>query len=179
MIHASINIGIKHGIKGISTKLVAKAVGITEPTVYAHFETRENLAAEAFSEAWCQFPHQIVMPLNNSKEAIESALSSFLELVRESSYSWKQVKYVGLYLDENPKRENVTAALSSSVEEAKRILSSYGNYEEGSIEKAARSLVISLFELLNKSINGNLVNDIEEISFNYLVLANGFLGYRA
>lgn len=43
--------GAKNGICNISTKEIASILGITEPTIYVHYKTKENLLFCAYKEA--------------------------------------------------------------------------------------------------------------------------------
>lgn len=44
--------GSKNGIERISTKKIASDLGITEPTIYVHFETKNNLLKQAYLKAY-------------------------------------------------------------------------------------------------------------------------------
>lgn len=42
----------KNGIAAISTKEAAHRVGISEPAIFVHFKTKQNLMIRTFEEAW-------------------------------------------------------------------------------------------------------------------------------
>jgi AcrR family transcriptional regulator len=51
IINRTIEEGAAKGIDGISTKKIASLLRITEPTIYVHFGTKENLLKEAYKSA--------------------------------------------------------------------------------------------------------------------------------
>lgn len=51
ILRKTISYGASDGISNISTKRIAKDLHITEPTIYVHFKTKENLLLSAYSKA--------------------------------------------------------------------------------------------------------------------------------
>jgi AcrR family transcriptional regulator len=51
IINRTIEEGAAKGIDGISTKKIASLLRITEPTIYVHFGTKDNLLKEAYKTA--------------------------------------------------------------------------------------------------------------------------------
>jgi len=51
ILHRIIAEGAAKGIEGISTKKIASLLRISEPTIYIHFQTKENLLKEAYQSA--------------------------------------------------------------------------------------------------------------------------------
>jgi AcrR family transcriptional regulator len=58
----------KNGIAAVSTKEIAKKLHISEPVIFAHFSTKQNLMVKAFEEAWNDIPHTVAFPQSVSKE---------------------------------------------------------------------------------------------------------------
>ena len=50
IIKRTIQAGAKKGVTNISTKEMSTILGITEPTIYVHYGTKDNLLLEAFNE---------------------------------------------------------------------------------------------------------------------------------
>ena len=51
---AVIKMNAKEGISNISTKLLAKKLGISEPVFFSHFITKQGLLNASFDYAWQQ-----------------------------------------------------------------------------------------------------------------------------
>jgi AcrR family transcriptional regulator len=87
----------KNGIAAVSTKEVARRVGISEPVIFAHFKTKQNLMVRAFEEAWNALPHIAAFPesvkaeddliaFNRYKEKVAVALANPVKLIYISDF---------------------------------------------------------------------------------------------
>lgn len=50
---------VEHGIQHVSTRQIAQAVGISQPSLYAHFKSRDAIAVELSERAFAQFSARI------------------------------------------------------------------------------------------------------------------------
>lgn len=81
IIKLTIHYGAIGGIEGIQTKRMAKDLGITEPTIYVHFKTKENLLFEAYKNALATIYG--ASALKDPSEPLEETIISVLALSKE------------------------------------------------------------------------------------------------
>jgi AcrR family transcriptional regulator len=71
----------KYGIAGVSTKRIASRLGISEPVIFAHFQTKENLMVSTARAAWDQLPHKMAFPKVLTAEEDHRAFLEYKEKV--------------------------------------------------------------------------------------------------
>jgi Transcriptional regulator len=71
----------KNGIAAVSTKEVARKLHISEPVIFAHFETKQNLMVKAFEEAWNALPHTVAFPETVNSDDDQAAFLKYKEKV--------------------------------------------------------------------------------------------------
>jgi len=71
----------KNGIAAVSTKEVAHKLHISEPVIFAHFETKQNLMVKTFEEAWNALPHTVAFPASVKPEDDQAAFQKYKEKV--------------------------------------------------------------------------------------------------
>jgi AcrR family transcriptional regulator len=54
ILNQSLRLFIEHGIQNVSTRKIAQAVGISQPSLYAHFKSRDEIAIELSERAFAQ-----------------------------------------------------------------------------------------------------------------------------
>jgi AcrR family transcriptional regulator len=52
---------IEHGIQNVTTRQIAQAVGISQPSLYAHFKSRDEIAIELSERAFGQLRDRMTM----------------------------------------------------------------------------------------------------------------------
>jgi AcrR family transcriptional regulator len=72
----------KNGIAAVSTKEVAAKLHISEPVIFAHFQTKQNLMTKTFETAWNSWPHTVAFPLNLTEEDDAEAYNKYKEKVQ-------------------------------------------------------------------------------------------------
>lgn len=89
----------KNGIAAVSTKEVARKLHISEPVIFAHFETKQNLMTKAFEEAWCAFPHTVAFPSTVKKEDDQVAFMRYKEKVNSALQNPIQLIYIADFIN--------------------------------------------------------------------------------
>jgi AcrR family transcriptional regulator len=84
----------KNGIAAVSTKEVAHKLHISEPVIFAHFETKQNLMVKTFEEAWNALPHTVAFPASVKPRRRSSRLP---EIQRKGRDCPRQSGQVDLY----------------------------------------------------------------------------------
>lgn len=54
ILHHALQLFAKHGIEHVTTRKIAEAVGISQPSLYAHFKSRDEIAIELSRRAFAQ-----------------------------------------------------------------------------------------------------------------------------
>lgn len=99
-----VKIGSVDGIDSISTIEISKSLGISEPTIFVHFQTKKQLLEEAFlfvtKKIFEGFSNRNVeVPENASFEIMWEKINSFLDLCHEFTteimffYNYRHSKY--------------------------------------------------------------------------------------
>ena len=67
-----------HGVQTVSTRHIAEAVGISQPTLYAYFPTRSDLLEEVSARAFAQLEAQATAVEGGPGDPIERAINAYL-----------------------------------------------------------------------------------------------------
>jgi AcrR family transcriptional regulator len=57
----SLRLFIEHGIQNVTTRKIAQAVGISQPSLYAHFKSRDDIAVELSERAFAQLSERMTI----------------------------------------------------------------------------------------------------------------------
>lgn len=115
--------GARAGIEGVSTKKIASALRITEPTIYVHFQTKDNLLKEAFAKAQkavFSLPFQPIeeaIDLDNVQHNIELILSQSKAYPDQIIYIYNYRHQKGFRAD-NPSTSEATKKFLVSIHNA-------------------------------------------------------------
>lgn len=82
ILYRTIAEGAENGIHGISTKKVASALRISEPTIYIHFKTKENLVSAAYQKAFSEVYGCVSIALDGN---LEDTLEKSVELILKNA----------------------------------------------------------------------------------------------
>lgn len=88
--------GAKKGINNISTKEIASLLDITEPTIYVHYKTKENLLFCAYKEAVMEIlgvNHSLLDALEKSKKTDEDIKNFLIALVKLEGVDVEKTAY--------------------------------------------------------------------------------------
>lgn len=67
ILDAAQSLFLTHGLNGVTTRQIAKVVGISQPSLYAHFPTREAIALELAVRAF----HQLAARLESVSDTLD------------------------------------------------------------------------------------------------------------
>jgi AcrR family transcriptional regulator len=62
---------VEHGLHNVSTRMIAKASGISQPSLYAHFPTRDAIAVELCCRAFDELHDQLEQSYRSTPDALE------------------------------------------------------------------------------------------------------------
>jgi AcrR family transcriptional regulator len=57
----SLRLFIEHGVQAVTTRKIAQAVGISQPSLYAHFRSRDEIATELSERAFAQLSDRMMI----------------------------------------------------------------------------------------------------------------------
>ncbi len=86
---------VKVGLEGFSMRKLAKAVGVTAPALYRHYENREHVIADVVREAYREFSAYLYRALEGRTplERIAKAGEGYLDFALEHP-RWYQILFV-------------------------------------------------------------------------------------
>jgi AcrR family transcriptional regulator len=65
ILSAALSLFAEYGVQHVSTRQIARAVGISQPSLYAHFATREEIAVELCQRAFARLRQRMITALEN------------------------------------------------------------------------------------------------------------------
>lgn len=86
ILDAAVEVASIHGLTRLSVGDVAKRAGLSRPTLYKHFGSKDELVAAAVAREAMDFTDQIVSvvdTIDDPRDALEAAMLTALELARE------------------------------------------------------------------------------------------------
>lgn len=86
ILDAAVEVAALHGLRRLSVAEVAKRAGISRPTLYKHFESKDALVAAAVQRAavgMVDAVHDVVVGIDDPREALEAGVLLALRLVRD------------------------------------------------------------------------------------------------
>jgi AcrR family transcriptional regulator len=86
ILDAAVEVAAVHGLTRLSVADVAKRAGISRPTLYKHFESKDALVAAAVQRAavgMVDAVQRVVTDIDDPQEALEAGILLALRLVRE------------------------------------------------------------------------------------------------
>lgn len=109
IIKKTIAMGAKEGIAGVSTKEMAIALGITEPTIYVHFKTKDNLLESAYKDCMEEIKNvenAFVNEYLESSKTEDDLRKLLLSLIKVEGVSDEKISYISNY--EKEKEDDAT-----------------------------------------------------------------------
>lgn len=86
ILDAAVEVAALHGLRRLSVAEVAKRAGISRPTLYKHFDSKDALVAAAVQRAAAEMVdavHDVVVGIDDPREALEAGVLLALRLVRD------------------------------------------------------------------------------------------------
>ena len=81
ILSASLALFAEHGVQHVSTRQIARTVGISQPSLYAHFATREDIAVELSRRAFERLRARMAVVLDGGGNPRERLLRGGQEYV--------------------------------------------------------------------------------------------------
>lgn len=93
----------KNGLNGISTKLIAERLKVSEALIFSHYQNKNRLLRETFIHAYNSLPYQDIFPYHDAfpfGTDEDSKRQSFLKLARECRRKPLPFMYVMVYIED-------------------------------------------------------------------------------
>src|SRR5581483_11345324 len=75
--NAALNLFIRRGIRGTTTKEIAKKAGIAESTIYKHFKSKDDLALKLFLNYMDLFRNRLIESISNQSSSRDKLKALF------------------------------------------------------------------------------------------------------
>jgi len=144
----------KYGIAMISTKDVAHRIHISEPVIFAHFKTKQNLIDQTFAYAWGKIPEEAIFPspdidIRDPKiyEAYVARFNEILEYPKELVYG--DAYYHSSYYHKDFAEKSMGGIVES-------LIPVFALYQTGRSEEQRRLMVVRYLE--------NIISDLAQIA---------------
>lgn len=129
----------KYGIAMISTKDVARRLHISEPVIFSHFKTKQNLIDQTFVAAWSKMPVRVIFPTPDvdirNPIIYEAYIARFDEVL---SYP-KELVYLDSYYHSSYYRKDFADNTTSGM--FFRLVPVFALYQTGRSEEQRRFMV--------------------------------------
>lgn len=87
---ASLRLLGERGVHGVSTRQIAEAVGISQPTLYAYFPSKDHIAAELATRAFCELERRLSGPdLALTEEGLAAAFRIYINFGLENPDAYR------------------------------------------------------------------------------------------
>lgn len=168
----------KNGIAAVSTKEVARKLHISEPVIFAHFETKQNLMTKAFEEAWCAFPHTVAFPSTVKKEDDQVAFMRYKEKVNSALQNPIQLIYIADFI--NSRYYSYSEVLRVENDYRKAVCACFAsinpNVPPKDLDLLAERFIESSITSLSHVILGHHPHDDETLLLYWSARIYGFVG---
>lgn len=168
----------KNGIAAVSTKEVARKLHVSEPVIFAHFETKQNLMTRAFEEAWNALPHIVAFPVSVQKEDDEEAFLRYKEKVNSALQNPVQLIYIADFI--NSRYYSYQEVLRVENDYRKAICSCFSainpNVPDKDLDLLAERFIESSITSLSHVILGHHPHDDETLLLYWSARIYGFVG---
>lgn len=101
IIKRTIQAGAKKGVSNISTKEMSTLLGITEPTIYVHYGTKENLLSQAFKECGTvirEYENIALKKYENSARTEQDVINLLNDLISLNGIGAEKIAYALDYI---------------------------------------------------------------------------------
>jgi AcrR family transcriptional regulator len=171
----TVHYGTVDGAGNISTKRIAKDLRVTEPTIYVHFKTKENLLLSAFT--YCIqdiYDIEYIKKVSNL-ENTDHLDSELLRLLQKGKDNSEEIVYAFNYRHSVYYTPSDTEETRAYLELFKKIIRSYVN-DPDMTEKTTTTLVGVCLEIVDLFIYKAAKGEIEPNAVNAKILSALVLG---
>lgn len=171
----------KNGSGSVSTKEIAKALGISEPAIFSHFPTKQKLMDAAFIQAWRYFnsdplyvPGDIQRLSDVKYELYEQVIADHLKHKKEIVYS---VHYIGsVYFSPKVAREAQLPYRQGIAQIIERI---YGPQDPVLMDNLTEFYLEQVVRALYHFVIGDIENNDSNRRHLFAFIIGGMKGYLA
>jgi AcrR family transcriptional regulator len=92
--NAALNLFIKRGIRGTTTKEIAKKAGIAESTIYKHFKSKDDLALKLFLNYMDLFRNKLIESVNDrpsSRGKLKALIEAFFDFAKNEPKAYSYI----------------------------------------------------------------------------------------
>ncbi|MFC3076920.1 TetR/AcrR family transcriptional regulator [Phenylobacterium terrae] len=87
---ASLRLFGERGVHGVSTRQIAEAVGISQPTLYAYFPSKDHIAAELSARAFAELERRLTGPhFAYTEEGLAAAFRTYVDFGLENPDAYR------------------------------------------------------------------------------------------
>lgn len=87
---ASLRLFGERGVHGVSTRQIAEAVGISQPTLYAYFPSKDHIAAELSARAFAELERRLTGPhFAYTEEGLAAAFRTYIDFGLENPDAYR------------------------------------------------------------------------------------------
>lgn len=92
--NAALSLFIKRGIKGTTTKEIARRAGIAESVIYKHFKNKDDLALRLFLNCMDLFRDRLLKSINNQPNAkgkLKALIEAFFDFAKSEPKAYSYI----------------------------------------------------------------------------------------
>lgn len=123
----------------ISTKDVARRLHISEPVIFSHFKTKQNLIDQTFLYAWTKMPERVIFPLPDVDIRDPKVYEIYMTRFNEVLSCPKELVYLDAYYHSSYYRKDFAANATSGM--LNRLVPVFALYQTGRSEEQRRLMV--------------------------------------
>lgn len=87
---ASLRLFGERGVHGVSTRQIAEAVGISQPTLYAYFPSKDHIASELSARAFAELERRLTGPhFAYTEEGLAAAFRTYVDFGLENPDAYR------------------------------------------------------------------------------------------
>lgn len=92
--NAALNLFIRRGIRGTTTKEIAKKAGIAESTIYKHFKSKDDLALKLFLNYMDLFRNRLIESISNqssSRDKLKALIEALFDFAKNEPKAYSYI----------------------------------------------------------------------------------------
>jgi AcrR family transcriptional regulator len=144
----------KHGISSLSTKEIAKHIHISEPVIFAHFKTKQNLIDQTFNYAWHQIPERAIFPTPDIDIRDPKVYAIYIDRFKQVLSYPKELVFIESYQHSSFYRKDFAREVMAGL--VNRLTPIFARYQTGRSEEQRSLMVMRYLE--------NIITELAQIA---------------
>jgi AcrR family transcriptional regulator len=144
----------KYGIAMISTKDVARRIHISEPVIFSHFKTKQNLIDQTFSYAWHKMPQEVIFPTSEADIRNPEVYDHYIARFNALLHFPKELVYEDAYYHSSYYHKDFAEKTMSGI--IGNLIPVFAGFQTGRSEEQRRLMVTRYLE--------NIISDLAQIA---------------